>query len=205
MIDGTYNILYIKWDENFLPIGCLTSDSFDENIDMLETTTRDNEGWKTSVPTNQGYNISFDGLIENTYFNGGDCTKISLDRLRVLKRNRTLIEWRIQTQDENLVFVDSGYGYITSLSKNANIDEFISFSSTIEGYGKPTNTTEQLFNQENMIHITFNTYAEMLAYGTPTCVLKIRIINDENKGIENSTYIWYSDNTRLWVASTSDN
>ena len=133
MIDGTYSILYIKWEDEFLPIGCLTSDSFSEQVEMLDTTTRDNAGWRTSTPTNQSYNISFDGIVKNTNFTGGDSTKISLDRLRVLKRGRTLIEWK--TQDENLTFVDSGFGHITSLSKTSNMEEFISFTCDIEGFG----------------------------------------------------------------------
>ena len=91
-INGSNRILYIKIDETYLPIGCLTSDSFSESVEMLTTTTRDNAGWATSTPTTQSYNISFDGLIINTFFNGGDFTKISLDKLRDLKRNRTLID-----------------------------------------------------------------------------------------------------------------
>ena len=143
MIDGTYSILYIKWEDEFLPIGCLTSDSFSEDIEMLDSTTRDNAGWRTSTPTNQSYNISFDGIVKNTNFNGGDFTKISLDRLRVLKRSRTLIEWK--TQDNNLTFIDSGFGHITSLSKDSSTEEFISFSANIEGYGSPYSTTGIIF------------------------------------------------------------
>ena len=143
MIDGTYSILYIKWEDEFLPIGCLTSDSFSEDIKMLDSTTRDNAGWRTSTPTNQSYNISFDGIVKNTNFNGGDFTKISLDRLRVLKRSRTLIEWK--TQDNNLTFIDSGFGHITSLSKDSSTEEFISFSANIEGYGSPYSTTGIIF------------------------------------------------------------
>ena len=143
MIDGTYSILYIKWEDEFLPIGCLTSDSFSEDIEMLDSTTRDNAGWKTSTPTSQSYNISFEGIVKNTNFNGGDFTKISLDRLRVLKRSRTLIEWK--TQDNNLTFIDSGSGHITSLSKDSSTEEFISFSANIEGYGSPYSTTGIIF------------------------------------------------------------
>ena len=143
MIDGTYNVLYIKWEDEFLPIGCLTSDSFSEDVDMSSSVISNSYGWKTSKPTNQSYNISFDGIIKNTNFIGGDSSKISLDRLRVLKRSRTLIEWK--TQDNNLIFVDSGFGYITSLSKDASTDEFISFSANIEGYGAPYSTSGLIF------------------------------------------------------------
>mgnify|MGYP003658770815 FL=1 len=149
MIDGTYSILYIKWEDEFLPIGCLTSDSFSEQVEMLDTTTRDNAGWRTSTPTNQSYNISFDGIVKNTNFTGGDSTKISLDRLRVLKRGRTLIEWK--TQDENLTFVDSGYGYITSLSRENNIDEFISFTCNIEGFGATESISLEEFELQSTL------------------------------------------------------
>lgn len=135
MINGTYRILFIKWDDDFLPIGCLTSDSFEESVDMLDTTTRDNQGWKTSTPTNQSYNISFDGVLINSNFTGGDTSKVSYDRLRVLKRNRTLIDWKIQ--DFLGIFKDTGKGYITNLSDSANLDEFITFSASIVGYGQP--------------------------------------------------------------------
>lgn len=146
-IKGTDRIVYIKWEDEFLPIGCLTSDSFDEDVEMLPTTTRDNNGWRTDVPTNQGYSISIDGLLINTNFNGGDFSKVSYDRLRVLKRSRTLIDWKIQ--DINLTFVDSGKGYITNLSDSASIDEFITFNATILGYGEPTSTTGQVFELQD--------------------------------------------------------
>jgi len=143
MINGTNRLLYIKWDGDFLPIGCIISESFDEDVEMLDTTTRDNEGWKTSVPTNQSYNISFEGLLINTKFNGGDFSKVSYDRLRELKRSGTLIEWKIQ--DKDLIFIDTGFGYLKNLSDSSNIDEFITFNASIEGFGKPNSTTGQVF------------------------------------------------------------
>ena len=134
MIDGAYSVFYINLEGSFLPIGSLTSDSFSEDIEMLDSTTRDNLGWKTSTPTSQNYNISVDGLLVNTNFIGGDFTKISLDKLRVLKRERTLIQWK--TQKSGSIFLESsGFGYITSLSKSTSTDEFISFNCEIEGFG----------------------------------------------------------------------
>tara|TARA_R110000744_G_scaffold379811_1_gene498831 strand:- start:2169 stop:2720 length:552 start_codon:yes stop_codon:yes gene_type:complete len=133
--NGSNRLLYIKWEGVYLPIGCLTSDSFSETSEMLNTTTRDNAGWKTSTPTNQSYNISFDGLIINTQFKEGNPLKLSYDRLRILKRNRTLIDWKIS--DSGDLFVDLGKGYISSLSDSSSTDEFTSFSVEIEGYGTP--------------------------------------------------------------------
>ena len=62
--NGTYKVLSIKQDNVYLPIGCLTENSFEESVDMLDTTTRDNpNGWKTSRPVGQQYSISFSGLV----------------------------------------------------------------------------------------------------------------------------------------------
>ena len=140
---GEDRVLYIKINNEYLPIGCLTGDSFSESSEMLDTTTRDNAGWKTSTPTLQSYNISFDGLAINTSDLGGDQTKISYDRLTLLKRNKTLIEWK--SQDTLGVFVSVGKGYITELSDSSEIDGFISFNASIIGYGKPGDITDTYF------------------------------------------------------------
>ena len=134
MLKGDYSILYIKLGGQFLPIGLLTSNSFSEDVDMIDSMSMNSASWMTSAPTNQGYNISFDGLVKNTNFNGGDFSKISLDRLRVLKRSGTLIEWK--TKEEDLSFVESGFGHITSLSRSSTSDEFITFSANIQGFGQ---------------------------------------------------------------------
>lgn len=138
-IDSTYNLLYIDFGEGFYPVACLTENGFSESIETLDTTTRDNTGWKTQVLTTQSYEISFSGLVINTVFAKGDFTKISYDKLKELKRNRTLFDWKIQ--DNELQFIESGQGQITSLSSTSSIDEFVSFEGTIIGYGVPSSTS----------------------------------------------------------------
>ena len=147
MINGTYNTLYIEFESEFLPIGLLVDNSFSEDIETLDSTTRDNNGWKTQRLTNQSYTISFSGLVINTAFSKGDFTKISYDRLKVLKRNRELLNWKIQ--DNNLQFIESGQAQITSLSSESNIDEFISFSATLQGYGEPNSSTGLFYNLQD--------------------------------------------------------
>lgn len=128
-INGTNSILYILIDGGYLPIACLTENSMSETIDTIDTTTRDNEGWKTFAPTMQTINLSFSGLLINTAFPAGDFTKVSYDKLKQLKRDKTLISWKLETTDTNIS--ESGIGYITSLSDTNAIDEFISFSGEI--------------------------------------------------------------------------
>lgn len=146
-INGTYNTILIEWDGEYLPVGCLTAHDFSENAEQLDATTRDDNGWKRFTITNQGYSFNFSGLTINTNFAKGDFSKISYDRLKVLKRNRTLINWKIQTTD--LTFVDSGQGYIIDLSTASQIDEFDSFECSVLGYGEPTSVSLKSYNLQD--------------------------------------------------------
>ena len=142
MKNGTYNILFIDFGSGFFPIGCLISNSFSEEIETIDSTTRDNAGWKTQTLTNQSYNIEFSGIVINTLFNKGDFTKISYDRLKDIKRSRQLIDWKIE--DTELQFIESGKGQITNLSSESNIDEFVAFSASLQGYGAPISISGKL-------------------------------------------------------------
>lgn len=128
-INGTYELLYIKTQDSldYYPIACITDQSFSESSDTIETTTRDNSGWKTSKPTNQEYSISFSGLEVSVYEN----QKVNFRELQLIKRNRELVEWKIGTGDYYF-----GSGFITELSLGYPIDDNVTFDGTLIGYGK---------------------------------------------------------------------
>lgn len=127
---GDVRILYILSGGEYVPIGCLTSNNLEESVEILQTTTRTSGGWKTGVPTNQEYSIPFEGIQEHdedgiiTYYD-----------LKVLKRNRTRIQWKIKGGG---LAEDAGYGYITAINESNSVGEFLLFSGTIQGYGEPT-------------------------------------------------------------------
>lgn len=137
--NGNDRILYIKLNGNWLPIGCLTSNSLSESAEMLPTTTRDNNGWATSRPTTQNYTIAFEGIQVNTTVAGGNFNIASYDKLKLLKRSRTLLNWKI----EGSIYptVDYGKCYINELSEASSVEEFLSFSGSIMGYGIPLTRT----------------------------------------------------------------
>lgn len=141
-INGADRILYVKINGAYLPIGCLTDNSFEESSEFLDTTTRDNQGWNTSRPLNQQYSISFNGVQVVSSVAGGNFNVASYDKLKQVKRSRQLLDWKIQ----GLVFpiVDYGKGYISSLSEVNALDEFMTFTGSIVGYGKPLTATSQL-------------------------------------------------------------
>lgn len=132
---GSERVLMILIEGEYLPIGCLTSDSFSEEVDMLNTTTRENNGWETSRPVMQRFSVDFSGLIINTAFAGGDFDKVSYDRLVTIKRSRELQEWKLTTLDGQ--FVHNFKGHIVSLSDAASSGELITFDGSIQGYGEP--------------------------------------------------------------------
>jgi TP901-1 family phage major tail protein len=125
-IKGNDRILFIKQNDTFMPIACLTSNSISENTTMFETTTRASGGWRTSLPDNQSYNLSFSGINQ--------LTGLSVETLQILKRNRVKIIWGIGTVGN---ITDQGFGYITDINIDDEVNQDSSFSGTIEGYGVP--------------------------------------------------------------------
>lgn len=141
--NGSDRILFVKLLGIWLPVGCLTDNSLSESSEMLNTTTRDNDGWYTGRPTTQNYVINYSGLQINTTVAGGNFEVASYDKLKQLKRNRTLTDWKI----EGALFpvVDYGKCYVTELSEASAVDEFLTFSGTMTGYGKPLTKTKGEF------------------------------------------------------------
>jgi hypothetical protein len=138
-IKGEDRILYFKLNGSWIPVGCLNDNTLDETSEFLDTTTRDNQGWNTSRPINQAYNISFSGLQIITTVAGGNFNVASLDKLRQLKRNKTLLEWKFQGTVYPIV--DYGKCYISDLSDANVTGELISFSGSAVGYGRPLTAT----------------------------------------------------------------
>lgn len=132
---GSERVLMLLIEGEYLPIGCLTSDGFSEEVDMLDTTTRENNGWETSVPVIQRFSVEFSGLCINTAFAGGDFGMVSYDRLVTIKRSRELQEWKLTTLDGQ--FVQIFKGHITNISDSASAGELITFDGSITGWGEP--------------------------------------------------------------------
>jgi len=161
--NGNDRLLYFKLNGSWMPVGCLTSNSISESSEMMPTTTRDNNGWATSRPMMQNYSLSFEGLQLNTTANGGTFTVASYDRLKLLKRAKQLLDWKVQ----GTIFpiVDYGKCYINELSEASAVEEFLSFSGSLVGYGEPKVTTlgETILNNGNPeIVLTTSTDADLL-------------------------------------------
>lgn len=149
LLKGKNSIFYIKYDNIWTPIGCEKASPMTENAEMLDTTTRDNAGWKTSIPTLQGYSFAIEAMAKRDDVEG----VISYRKIRKLKRERTLIEWQRRTEVGYLI--DFGKGHITNIGDSNDVAGEISFSLTIEGFGKP---------EENVIADNYYVYADDITY-----------------------------------------
>lgn len=135
---GKHNILYIKVASEYVPVSCLTDNSFEESADFIEKNT--GGGWRSITPITQRYAISFEGIQV-------DGVGMSYDDLKLLKRNRTRIEWKIAT--DNNLFIEEGFGYISNISQNANVDDMVTFGGIITGYNYPTSSSQALGDFNN--------------------------------------------------------
>ncbi|ROI02947.1 hypothetical protein EGI16_12315 [Chryseobacterium sp. G0240] len=141
-IKGEENLFYIKKNNTWAPVACLTASPISEQSETISTTTRENAGWNTDFPTNQSYTIELSGMMVKDDVDSGN-NVISYRELRLYKRNRVLIEWMRKTISG--WYVDSGRAYITAISDSDTAGEFISFNATLLGYGKPEESTDKIY------------------------------------------------------------
>ena len=132
ILSGNDSILFIKWAGVYVPVGCLTENGMSEETALLPTTTQQTNGWRTSRANLQSFSINFNGL--QMFSISGNVPVLSYDRLQVIKRNRTLIEWR---EERGNGLVQEGKGIIISLTGSNSVNVDAEFSGTIQGFGSP--------------------------------------------------------------------
>lgn len=135
---GENSIFFIKYNNIWCPISCETSSPISENVEMIDTTTRDNGGWKTEKPTLQSYSISVEAALrldDEMDVSG----VVSYNKLRLMKRNRELVEWKRETFGG--WYIDQGKAYITDIGDSNAVGEEIMFSMSLSGFGAPEITT----------------------------------------------------------------
>ena len=69
--------------------------------------------------------------------------------------------------------------------------------------GVTSDIQQQLGDKSN--YVIVNTYSELLLINSIGSLLVVKVLNDENKGIENTIYHIYPDGVRMWIASVQDN
>lgn len=135
-IRGEKGILYI-YATTWKPVACLTSNGLNTTLAMIESTTKCFPGVVKKTPGTFSYSVDAEGEYIDTTTAGGDTAKKSHDALFLLQQAKTLTQWKIDTDIDDVDSVQYyGSGYITDLSATfGSGDEVSTFSLTIDGDG----------------------------------------------------------------------
>jgi hypothetical protein len=132
---GEKGILYIYTGAAYKPVACLTSNSLNSAVSMIESQTKCYPGVIKKTPGTTSYSIDAEGEYIDTTTAGGDTAKQSHDALFLLQQAKTLIGWKIDTNIDNATSTKYyGNAYITDLSATFGAgDELSTFSATFDG------------------------------------------------------------------------
>lgn len=133
-LKGEKSIVYI-WDTSaYKPIACLTSNSLQSTVSMIESTTKCFPGVTKKTPGTFNASIALDGEYIDTTTAGGDTAKASHDALFLLQQAKTIVAWKIDTNVDDATSVKYfGNAYISDLSADFGSGEDLStFSATFD-------------------------------------------------------------------------
>lgn len=133
-IKGEKGIVYL-WETNaYKPVACLTSNSLESSVSIIESTTKCFPGVVKKTPGSFNANLSLEGEYIDTTSVGGDTAKKSHDALFLLQKAKTLVEWKLDTNVDNATSIKYyGSAYITDLSAEfGSGDDVTTFSATLE-------------------------------------------------------------------------
>ena len=138
-IKGEGLILYVHDGTLYRPAACLTSNSLDTELGIIEAQTKCAPGVVEKQAGGFSYTLTADAIAIDTTSVGGDNTKASHDYLLTVQQAKTPVNWKMDSGSTSLTYY--GNGIITSLGLEAPAgDEFATFSLTIDGSGAITTT-----------------------------------------------------------------
>jgi len=123
-INGSDLLVYIGAE----PIAASRSCSISMSTNMADSTTKDNEGYSTSIPTTRSWELSVDGLAS-----WGENVALLMQAFD----DRTPLA--IKFKPRNAVTGDmtySGFAFLESLEFDAPLEDGVSFSASFKGTGK---------------------------------------------------------------------
>jgi len=155
IVNGNERVLFIKRGENFQPVGCLTSNGMDEDTEMLPTTTRNSEGWRTSIPQLQGFTINFEGLQVPTIFQANtDVIFFSTMIISVLNNDYNYsLRFRIVRSDGWFLYIQKGItndSAVVAANPAGNVLRGATIAETVE------NIVDNLTTYNATAQVTFN-------------------------------------------------
>ena len=123
-------------DDDFELIACATSGSFSGSMEVIDATTKDNDGQREILTSALSWSMSCDGLIE---YGLGSGVRAATELFDIWKdKTKVRIAWTTGVDGDVMLWGDA---YITSYEESAGLNEVATFSVTFEGDGSITKST----------------------------------------------------------------
>ena len=133
-IKGELGILYVHDGTLYRPIACLTSNSLNTAVSIIESQTKCNPGEVIKQAGTLSYTLDAEGEYIDTTSVGGETTKASHDYLLTAQMDLLPITWKLDTGVTGAVYYGSAILSDLTLDQGAG-DEISTFSVTLEGSG----------------------------------------------------------------------
>jgi len=133
-IKGELGILYVHDGTLYRPVACLTSNSLNTAVSIIESVTKCNPGEVIKQAGTLSYTLDAEGEYIDTTSIGGDDTKASHDFLLTLQQALTSVTWKLDTGVTGAVYYGDAILSDLTLDQGAG-DEISTFSVTLEGSG----------------------------------------------------------------------
>jgi TP901-1 family phage major tail protein len=124
-------------DDDFELIACATSGSFSGSMEVIDATTKDNDGQREILTSALSWSMSCDGLIEYGSVSAG--AKNTAELFDIWKnKTKVRIAWTTGVDGDVMLWGDA---YITSYEETAGLNEVATFAVQFEGDGSITKST----------------------------------------------------------------
>ena len=133
-IKGEVGILYIHDDTIYRPVACLTSNSLNTAVSIIESQTKCFPGVVKKQAGVFSYTIDAEGEYIDTTSVGGETTKASHDYLLAKQQAKLPVTWKLDTGVTGAVYYGSAILSDLTLDQGAG-DEISTFSVTLDGDG----------------------------------------------------------------------
>jgi len=130
-IKGDAVVFSVYDTDSYDPIGCLTSSSISESVEIEEVNTKCDPGNTVKTPGAYTYEISGDGIYIDEAVDTG---RQSHAKLKGYLRAKTLITWKMTTGLTSPTD-EYGTGYITACDLTGDSGANATFTFTISGTG----------------------------------------------------------------------
>jgi hypothetical protein len=134
-IKGESGILYVHDGTLYRPIACLTSNSLNSALSVIESQTKCNPGVVVKQAGVFSYTLDAEGEYIDTTSVGGDTTKASHDYLLAQQMLKTPLTWKLDTGVTGAVYYGTAILSELGLDQGAG-DEISTFSATLDGSGE---------------------------------------------------------------------